>query len=91
MGDIEEMLQKLDAFCFTNQHVDCLYTFCNHRFSRKIVAKTGQMFDNEERAVYFNQRTKGVDRIPSIVKEVLEEKVPKAFTELFRKNKINAN
>ena len=23
MGDIEELLKKMDSFCFTNQHVDC--------------------------------------------------------------------
>ena len=26
IGNIKELLQKLDAFCFNYQHVDCLYT-----------------------------------------------------------------
>ena len=26
MGDIKQLLQKLDAFRFNYQHVDCLYT-----------------------------------------------------------------
>ena len=25
-GNVEELLKKLDTFCFTYQHVDCLYT-----------------------------------------------------------------
>ena len=27
IGNIKDLLQKLDAFCFNYQHVDCLYTF----------------------------------------------------------------
>ena len=26
IGNIKELLKKLDAFCFNYQHVDCLYT-----------------------------------------------------------------
>ena len=26
IGDIKDLLQTLDAFCFNYQHVDCLYT-----------------------------------------------------------------
>ena len=26
LGIVEELLKKLDTFCFTYQHVDCLYT-----------------------------------------------------------------
>ena len=26
IGDTKELPQKMDAFCFKNQHVDCLYT-----------------------------------------------------------------
>ena len=44
-GKFEELLKKLDIFCFTYQHVDCLYTLFKHRFSRKVNAKSGQMFD----------------------------------------------
>ena len=35
------------------------------------------MFDNVQRAVDFNHRNKGVDRMPSIAKKILEEKVKK--------------
>ena len=61
-GNVEELLKKLDTFCFTYQHVDCLYTLFEYRFSGKVFARSGQVFDNVQRAVDFNQRNKGVDR-----------------------------
>ena len=69
LGNIKDLLQKLDAFCFNYQHVDCLYTLFKYRFSGKIVVKSGQLFDNLQRAVHFNQQNRGVDRMPSIAKK----------------------
>ena len=42
-GDIKELLQKLDAFCFNYQHLACLYTLLRlkYRFSGKIVVQSG--------------------------------------------------
>ena len=71
IGYIKELLQKFDAFCFNYQHVDCLYTLQKYRFSAKIVVKSGQLFDNLQRAVDFNQQSRGVDRMPSIAKKRL--------------------
>ena len=58
LGEIEEMLPKLDTFCFTYQHVDCLYTLFKYRFSGKIIAKSGNVFDNVRRVISFNQKKK---------------------------------
>ena len=58
-GNVEELLKKLDTFCFTYQHVDSLYTLFKYRFSGKVIAKSGQVFDNVQRAVDFNHRNKG--------------------------------
>ena len=69
LGKVEELLKKLDTFCFTYQHVDCLYTLFKYRFGGKVFAKRGKVFDNLQRAVDFNQRNKGVDRTPSIAKK----------------------
>ena len=66
IGNIKELLQKLDAFCFNYQHVDCLYTLFKYCFSGKIVVKSGQLFDNVKMAVNFNHQNRGVDRMPSI-------------------------
>ena len=69
IGNIKELLQNLDAFCFNYQHVECLYTIFKYRFSRKIVIKSGKIFDNLQRAVHFNQQNKGDDRMPSFAKK----------------------
>ena len=41
IGNIIELLQKLDAFCFNYQHVDCLYTLFKYRFIGKLVIRSG--------------------------------------------------
>ena len=69
LGNVGELLKKLDSFCFTYQHVDCLYTLFKYLFSGKVTAKSEQVFDNVQRAVDFNQRNKGLDRMPSIAKK----------------------
>ena len=88
LGNVEELLKKLDSFCFTYQHVDCLYTLFKYRFSGKVIAKSGQVFDNVQRAVDFNRRKKGVDRKPSIAKKRLLRKIfKKHFIRSFQKTK----
>ena len=88
LGDVEELLKKLDSFCFTDQHVDCLYTLFKYRFSGKVIAKSGQVFDNVQRAVDFNQRNKGVDRMPIIAKKrLLRKKYKKHLLSSFQKTK----
>ena len=71
IGNNKELLQKLDAFCFNYQHVDCLYTILKYRFSGKIVVKSGELFDNLQRAVHFNHQNEGGDRLSSIAKKRL--------------------
>ena len=82
------MLQKLDAFCLNYQHVDCLYTLFKYRFGDKIVIKSGQIFDNLQRAVYFNHQNRGVDKMPSIAKKrLLRKKYKKHLLSSFQKTK----
>ena len=59
LGNVQELLKKLDTICFTYQQVDCLYTLFKYRISGKVIAKSGQVFDNLQRAVDFNHRNKG--------------------------------
>ena len=88
LGNVEELLKKLNTFCFTYQHVDCLYTLFKYRFSGKVIAKSGQVFGNVQRAVDFNQRNKGVDRMPSIAKKrLLRKKYKKHLFSSFQKTK----
>ena len=91
-GNVEELLKKLDSFCFTYHHVDCLYTIFKYRFSGKVVVKSGQVFDNVQQAVDFNQKNKGVDRMPSIAKKRLSrKKYKKHLISSFQKHKNNAD
>ena len=39
LRNVEEFLKKWDTFCFTFQHVDCLYTLFRYRFSGKKTCK----------------------------------------------------
>ena len=88
LGNVEELLKKLDTFCFTYQHVDCLYTLFKYRFSGKVIAKSGEVFDNVQQAIDFNQRNKGVDRKPSIAKKrLLKKKYRKHLFSSFQKSK----
>ena len=88
IGNIKDLLKELDAFCFNYQHVDCLYTFLNYRFSGKIVIKTGQLFDTFQRAVLFKQQNRGVDRMPGIAKKrLLRKKYRKHLLSSFQKTK----
>ena len=82
----QELLKRLDSFCFTYQHVDCLYTLFKHRFNGKVFAKIGQVFDNVQRTVDFDHRNKGVDRMPSIAKKrLLRKKYKKHLFSSFQK------
>ena len=90
--NIQELLQRLDAFCFNYQHVDCLYTLFKYGFSDKIVFKSGQLFGNLLRAVHFNQQNRGVDRMPSIAKKkLLGKKFKKHLLSSFQKTKSTLN
>ena len=88
IGNIKELLQKLDAFCFSYQHVDCLYTLFKYRFNDKLVIKSGQLFEYLQRAVHFNQQNRGVQRMPSIAKKrLLRKKYKKHLLSPFQKTK----
>ena len=87
-GNNKELLQKLDAFYFNYQHVDCLYTLLKYRFIGKIVIKSGQLFDSLQREVQSNQQNRGVDRMPGIAKKrLLMKKYKKHLLSSFQKSK----
>ena len=44
-------------FFFIYQHVDCLYTLFNYRFSGKDIAKSGNVFDKVQRAIFLTKET----------------------------------
>ena len=88
IGNRKGLLQKLDAFCFNYQHVDCLYTTIKYRFSGKIVVKSAQLFYHLQKAVHFNQQNRELDRMPSIAKKRrLRKKYKKHLLSSIRKTK----
>ena len=56
-----------------------MYTLFKYRISGRVIAKSGQVFDNVQRAVDFNHRNKGVDRMPSTAKKRLLRKSSKSI------------
>ena len=89
--NVEEPLKKLDTLCFIYHYVDCLYTLFKYRSSGKGIAKSEQLFDYMQRAVDFDIRNKGLDRMPSIAKRGSWEKVEKTFLQLLSEDKNNAD
>ena len=88
LGEVEELLHKLDTFCFTYQHVDCLYTLFKYRFGGKTTARSGNVFDNVQTAISFNLRNRGEDKMPSIAKKrLLRKKFKHHFMSALQKNK----
>ena len=69
----------------TNTWTVCIQ-FVKYRFSDKIVVKSGQLFDNVQRAVHFNHQNRGVHRMPSIAKKRnLRKKYKKRLLSSFQK------
>ena len=88
LGNFEELLKKLDTFCFNYQHGNCLYTLIKYRFSGKVIANSGQVFDKVQQAVDFNHKNEGVDRMPSTSKEkLLRKKLKNHFFSSLQKQK----
>ena len=68
--------------------MECLCTLFKYRFGGKVFAKSVLVFDNVQRAVDFNQRNNGVDRMPSIAKKrLLRKKYKKHLFSYFQKTK----
>ena len=87
LGENEELLHKLDTFCFNYQHVDCLYTLFKYRFSGKLIAKSGNVYENVQSANSFIQRNRGMDKMPSIAKKrLLRKKLKQQFISALQKN-----
>ena len=94
IGNIEELLQKLDAFCFNYQHVVWLYALFKYRFIDKIVVKRrvdkfllmcrGQFFSTSKT----KERT---EKPGSSKNESWGRKYKKTLVELLPNNQVDAN
>ena len=78
----------MDTFCVTYQHVDCVNTVFKYRFNGKSTAMSGNVLDKVQKAIFFNQRIRGVDKMPIIAKKwLLRKKFEQHFISALRKNK----
>ena len=60
-----------------------------HTVQWKNFAKRGNVFDSVQRATLFNQRDRGVDKMPSIAKKrLLRKKFKKHYISALHKNKL---
>ena len=65
-----------------------MYRLFKCRLRGKVIAKSGLVFDNVQRAVDFNHRNRGVDNMPSIAKKrLLRKKYKKQLFCSFQKTK----
>ena len=87
LGNVEELLKKLDIFCFTYQHVDCLYTLLKYRLGGKNIATKGQVFDNVQRGIDLIRETREWTECRALLKRnsCLNKKIQKfkKFKQLF--------
>ena len=68
--------------------MQCLYKLFRYQFGGKSVFRSGQIFDNVERAVHFNLQTRGVDGLTSVAKKtLLRKKYKHQLLRSFRKTK----
>ena len=74
-----DTIGKLGRLCFTNQHVDCSYTFFKDIFSGYILIKIGEIIDYVYGAESLNKLSKGVHKMPSFLKKTFTKKVQKAL------------
>ena len=89
LSGVQQLQQKQeDAMCFTCQHADFLYAVFKYRYNRKKVAKSGQLFEKEQKAAYVNQQNRELSRMRSNAKRrELEGKVHKHLLSSFQKTK----
>ena len=89
IGEIEELLQKIGRFCVTYQHVNGLCTLFRYRLSEKVVARSGQAFDDVQKPVYYKKRTNEVDRkLSTSMMRLLKKKYKKQLLSSFQNSKL---
>ena len=69
-----QILQRLSNFHFTYQIIKCLYTLGNYRFYSNVISSTGEVFNQLDRAVHHNLKSKGAEKMPSVAKKRLYAK-----------------
>ena len=94
IGNVEDLLQKMDAFWFTYEDVACLYTLHKNQFiDRNDVKKSREdkCFLRCREQFILVKKSNEWRECASLGKKTFEEEVPKVFTVPFAEDKNNAN
>ena len=79
IGDIDELLQKLNAFCFKYQHMDCLYTLIKHWFSGESLPWEDKCLIRCKEQFTLTKETGEWTKCPALQKRDCKEKSTKSF------------
>ena len=88
-GDIIELLQELDALCFTYEHAECLYTLFNYQFCGKKMSTVDQLLTKCRGQFISTTKTEDWTECPASRKrDSWEEKYKKQMLSSFHKTKL---
>lgn len=82
IGDVDNILKRLDSLSFVYQSVDCFYTVYKHLFFNHVICQNGKVFELVDRAVNYNLNIRRIEKTPSIAKKRLFRKHYKQHTEM---------
>ena len=89
IGDIKELLQKLDASCFNYQHVDSLSTIPSTDSIAKLLSRVDNFLIKCIRRLISTNRNRGVDEMPRIAKKRrLRKRYEKNLFSYFQNSKL---
>ena len=91
LGNVEELLKKLDTFCFTYQHVDCLYALFQYRFNGKLLQREDKCLITFDEHLTLIIETRVRSECRAMQKRGFCGKVQKAVIQLLSEDKNNAD
>ena len=86
-GDKRELTQKLDAFCFIYQYVDCLFNFSGTNSVAKLLSRVDDFLIMCRGQFISTAKREELTECPAWRKKNLEEKVQKNLLSPIQKNK----
>ena len=91
IGNIKDLLQKLDAVCFNYQHEDCPLHFSSTASVAKLLSRVENSMIIAEGSSFQPPKQRSQQTAQHREKETLEEKVQKTSVELLAIDQFDAN
>ena len=73
-SSLDQILQRLDKYHFNYQIVDCIYTLYKYRFYFNIISSKSEVFNQLNRAVEHNLKSRIPKKLPSVARKRLLRK-----------------